>query len=677
MISLAGLNEKQREAASQIEGPLLILAGAGSGKTRTVTYRIAHMIDNLGISPKNILAVSFTNKAAQEMRERVKNLLSGKKTRGITLSTFHSLGVRILKREIQHLGYNPDFSIYDTNDQLAIVREALNNYKGDKAFDRKAILSKIGNLKNMGISEEEFAESPYLDPDNPYDIATEYVYRYYQDKLLYYNAIDFDDILYMTVKLFRLCPEIADQYSEKYQYIMVDEYQDTNPLQFELVKFLTNRHNNICVVGDDDQSIYAFRGADITNILNFETTYPGAKVVKLEQNYRSTKPIIELANDVIKENKNRKEKRMFCENEDSFKPHIWAMGDTDHEAAVIADEIAKIQAQGKHLADVAILYRSNTQTPPLEDQLILSKVPYQILGGQKFYEKKEVKDVLAYLSVIVNPSDELSLRRVLNLPTRGIGLETLKKYLAIAQEEKLILYEALKKYPEISPRASKGVREFISLIEYYKERFESPPLHAGIASLIDRIELKSYVDRNYDNPKQANRRKEDLDRFIERSESFQKIYGDKPCLELFLERMILADSQDNQEDEEHEVRKNEVQLMTFHSSKGLEFDTVFIVGMEEDILPHKKTILENGDVSEERRLCYVALTRAKLKLYMTYCKQRKQYGKDVLKKPSRFIQSLIEGHCVHQDRTTFDHMSKEEEEQYKKSFFEDLLKELE
>ncbi|MFZ4715149.1 MAG: ATP-dependent helicase [Bacteriovoracaceae bacterium] len=672
MISLAGLNDPQRLAASTIEGPVLILAGAGSGKTRTITYRIAHMIDNLKIPGNEILGVSFTNKAAKEMKERVNTLLGRYKMKGLTLSTFHSLGVKILRAEIKHLGYNQSFTIYDTSDQMTIVREALKDFRGDKNYDRKMILSKIGFLKNNGISPEEFPNSKFFDPESAYDFAAEFVYNYYQDKLKFYNAIDFDDILFLTSKLFRENPDLAYKYSEKYKYIMIDEYQDTNTLQFQIVLALTSTHNNLCVVGDDDQSIYAFRGADITNILGFEKFYPGATVIKLEENYRSNAPILNLANTVIKENKERKDKTMWTKKHDGNLPLLWATGDTDHEAAVIADEIVKHQAEGRHLADVAVLYRSNTQIPPLEDQLRLNQIPYTVIGGQKFYEKKEVKDMISYLSIIQNPKDELALRRILNVPARGIGNATLDKFLAISTNDKIPLFQALEKgIPDL--KSARDIKFFTEVIVKFQTVFQVRPLPEAIALLIEDIEYLNYVEASYDNAKQVVRRKNDVQNFIESARRFTDYFKEKATLKEFLERLLLQDSQDKQEEgEDSDIRSNEVTLMTLHSSKGLEYDVVFLMGMEEEILPHKKTITEGSDISEERRLCYVGMTRAREQLYMTYAKQRKIYGRDVPRFKSRFVNEHIGKLCIEQDRTTFGHLTVEEAKEYKRNFFADL-----
>jgi DNA helicase-2/ATP-dependent DNA helicase PcrA len=680
MISLSGLNDKQREAAETVEGPLLILAGAGSGKTRTITYRIAHMVDNLGIPGDSILGVSFTNKAAREMRERVITLLGAKKSRKISLLTFHSLGVRILKKEIEKLGYHPNFSIYDQSDQLSIIREALKLYHAEKKFDTKDVQSKISFLKNAGITEFDFADSPHFNPEDPYSHATEYAYRFYQEKLKFFNAIDFDDILFLTLKLFRENPDVAHHYSLKYKFIMIDEYQDTNTLQFELIRHLTSTHNNLCVVGDDDQSIYGFRGADITNILEFESAFPGCKIVKLEENYRSVSSILNLANMVIKENKKRRDKTLWSQKKSEHIPLLWAMGNTDHEAEVIVEEVVRHQGNGGHLGDIAILYRSNTQAPPIEDQLRLSQVPYTIIGGQKFYDKKEVKDLMSYLFVILNPNDQMAIRRILNIPHRGIGNATLDKYLAKSQEEKIALFDALDKYPSIDPQRSENIKKFVELIKKYKETFDRHPLGQSISTLIEEIDYLRFIDKQYDNPKQVERRRNDVMQFIESSDRFTNYYKENANLKNFCERLLLQDSQDKEDtaDDDHDVRKNEVTLMTLHSSKGLEFKTVFLVGLEEETLPHKKTITQGEDISEERRLCYVGMTRAQERLIMTYCKMRKIFGKEVPRFRSRFINELKDQNIiVEQDRTTFGHLTEEEATDYKKSFFSNLLGSLE
>lgn len=666
MINLNGLNPEQREAAETVEGPVLILAGAGSGKTRTVTYRIAHMLVNLRIPGKQILAVSFTNKAASEMKERVSHLVEAKHRKGVTLSTFHSLGIRILREDIHHLGYNNLFTIYDQADQMSIVREGLKNYRSNKTYDRGIIMSKIGLLKNQGVSAEDFPKSKYYDPENNYDGAIEYVYHFYQEKLQFYNALDFDDILFLVVKLFKNFPEVAKKYSERFKYIMIDEYQDTNSLQFSLIQALTSTHNNICVVGDDDQAIYGFRGADISNILNFEKQYENVKVIKLEMNYRSTFPILDLANQVIKENLNRKDKTMRTTQMEGPLPQLWAAGDSDHEAAVVIEEIIKLQSNSVPLSEIAILYRSNTQVPPFEDQLRIGQVPYNIIGGQKFYEKKEIKDIIAYMTLIQNPRDELALRRILNVPNRGIGSVTLNKNLEKAQEQKRHLYQVL-----CDEEDHEGIKTFIETIKKFQRFFNEQNLVTSINQLIEDLNYYDFIEKSYDQSKLAQRKKDDVKNFILAADRFQDRYADEATLKNFVERLLLADAHDANGPGDG-FKKNEVTLMTLHASKGLEFDYVFLAGMEEELLPHKKTIVENTDINEERRLCYVGITRARKKLIMTHAKERKMYGKMIPRFKSRFVVEL--GHCIKElDRTNFGDMSEDEVKDFKKNFFGNLM----
>lgn len=674
MISLSGLNSPQRLACESVDGPVLILAGAGTGKTRTVTYRIAHMVDNLKISPKSILGISFTNKAATEMKERVKTLLN-KKAQGITLCTFHSLGLRILKKEITHLGYGAQFTIYDQSDQMAIIRDALKNYNSDKTYDKAIISSRIGRLKNIGMSAEEYSNSSLFHPDDEYDLAVEYCYRFYQDKLKFFNAIDFDDILLLTVKLFKNFPEIASKYSKIFQYIMIDEYQDTNPLQFQLVLALTTTHNNLCVVGDDDQSIYAFRGADIANILQFEKHFKDAKVIKLEENYRSNNPILNLANTVIKESRSRRDKTLWSKIDSANLPHLWSTGDSDHEATEVINDITKFQSEGGHLGDIAILYRSNTQAPLFEEQLKMNDIPYILYGGQKFYEKKEVKDLMAYLAVIYNESDEISLRRILNVPHRGIGTATLEKYAQYSKEKNIALFEALRLNPTLAEGRQIPINDFVQLITRFKNVFKEKILPEALSILIEEIKYLEFVKNEHEKtPKQAERRQQDVMFFLESAKRFSDSRKQFATLEAFVERLILQDNQDSKvEDKDDDIRVNRVSLMTLHSAKGLEFEIVYLVGMEEEILPHKRTVKEGEDIDEERRLAYVGMTRAKEKLIMTYCKSRKIYGKDVPRHASRFLlEAKVKDLYKEQDRNSFGHLEPEQVEAYKKNFFQDL-----
>ncbi|MEX1099476.1 MAG: ATP-dependent helicase [Bacteriovoracaceae bacterium] len=444
-----------------------------------------------------------------------------------------------------------------------------------------------------------------------------------------------------------------------------------------MVKALTSTHSNICVVGDDDQSIYAFRGADITNILNFERFFPSAKLIKLEQNYRSTTLILELANKVIKENKKRKDKTMFSEVEGGPKPALWACGNSDHEAQVVVDEIVKYQMKGKFLGEVAILYRSNTQVPPFEDQLRLAQVPYTIIGGQKFYEKKEIKDLIGYLSVINNPKDELSLRRILNIPHRGIGTKTLQSYLSEAKELNKSLFQVIKLKAQEDSKRGRALKDFVEIINKGRDHFQNMRLDQALSSLIGDIGYLDFVEKSYDSPKIVARKKDDVKNFIFSADKFNDRFAEEASLTFWLERLLLADVHDKQSDDDN-ILKNEVQLMTLHSSKGLEFDTVYMVGVEEELLPHKNCIKQDTEIDEERRLCYVGITRAQRRLILTYAKERKIYGKDIPRNKSRFLIKLDQKDLLEQDRTNFGHLSSEEEvEEYKSSFFNDLLSSLE
>jgi DNA helicase II / ATP-dependent DNA helicase PcrA len=681
MFSLESLNQAQREAAEKIYGPLLLLAGAGSGKTRTITYRIANLIKNHNIPPQRILGVTFTNKAAKEMKMRTNQLIGRKEIKGINLCTFHSLGLRILKKEMQHLGRPTNFSIYDQSDALSIIRESLKNFKQDKkSFDLKVILSKISWLKNKCLGPSDYANSEYFDPYSPYDMATHYCYEQYQERLLFFNAIDFDDILYLTNKIFKENPEVARKYSEQFMFIMVDEYQDTNSLQLDIILHLTSTHQNLCVVGDDDQAIYSFRGAEIKNILSFEKNFNNTTVIKLEENYRSTNPILKLANSVIVQNSNRRDKVLRGQTDCDHLPLLWAMADTDHEAQIIAEDIALFQKEGKSLSNVAVLYRSNTQVPPLEEELRNLQIPYNIIGGQKFYEKKEIKDILAYLNVILNPHDQVSLRRVLNTPSRGIGLTSLQKFLDKSNEIHKTLFQCLSLFPEIAGRSTENIRKFTALIFHFQTVFHNHNLVDSVETLLKELDFFNYIDKHYEDHKISNRKKKDVELFLDSIRRFEKKNPGENSLKNFVELIKLMDNMDRQqkaEVEENEEKNgpiNQVTLMTLHASKGLEFDQVYLVGVEEELIPHKKTIIDGSDTFEELRLLYVGITRAKKKLIMTHCKERMIYGKKAPRHITRFLLPLKDQDVfTEQDRTCFGHISPDQVEQFKKNFFENLI----
>ncbi len=694
---LEGLNAEQARAVQTIEGPLLILAGAGSGKTKTITHRLAYMIKR-GVNARQILAVSFTNKAAQEMKERIHQLMGTTRFSGPSVSTFHAFASNLLRQEIHHLGYHPKFTIYDTSDTLALIRELLKNYKDGKNYDIKTLQGKISFLKNRAITPELFPKSAFFDTENDYDVMLESLYYVYQERLKFYNAVDFDDILYLTLQLFNEREELKMKYSKEYRYIMVDEYQDTNSLQFQLLRCLTVSHNNLCVVGDDDQSIYAFRGADITNILSFEKHFPGATIIKLEQNYRSTASIVQLAGAVMKSAKGRREKNPWSARESLIRPKIWACASTEGEALEVVESIRqKHKKEGIPLKEMAIIYRSNNQAQIFEETLRLNNINYTLIGGQKFYDKKEIKDLLSYLAAIFNHYDEVAIRRIINTPSRGIGQTTLKKVTEQGSIRKKPFYTTLESFLfeghiPLKDSTKKSIASFMIFLKEMREYFFTHPIHESITHLVEKLNFVEFIEKSYDNPKQQLRRKKDLEVFIYSAKRFhefnQHLGNHQDILRCFLEKIFLADMQDSsskstdEKEREEEEKNNEdaVTLLTIHSSKGLEFGHVYFVGLEEEIIPHKKTIKENiqngtDDVDEERRLCYVGMTRAKDELIVTYCKKRFLYGKDMEKKRSRFLMGL-DDLIQSENRADFSEMGQEQRSEFVKSAFEGLLKSL-
>ncbi len=679
---LAALNPAQREAAAHIEGPILILAGAGSGKTKTITFRMAHMMEDYGIKGDEILALSFTNKAAREMLLRLRSLVPAKKRKGITLSTFHSLGLKILRESIVHLneGYDETFTIYDSADQMSLLRQILKNVKGDKNFDRSTLLTLIGKMKNASIRAHEFATHPQFNPQNKYHEFLLHVYPAYQEQLKLLNALDFDDILFHVCTLFKQRPDLADMYSQKYRYIMVDEYQDTNPIQFQILQGLTRSHQNICVVGDDDQAIYSFRGADISNILSFEFQYPNTKVIKLEENYRSTQRILHLANSIIKHNKKRKDKTLWSQKDSGPVPLLWECQDDFHEAQLIAEHIQTLMTQSVHLSEVAILVRGQTQMGTLETELKLAQIPYRLIGGQEFYEKKEIKDILAYLSLLSNPKDDLSFRRIINTPTRGIGPKTIETLINIGAREKKPLTQIARdadQYPELTKLDSlESVKNFSLLLKEGKAHFQNDTLDVALDKLYESLNYRNYVRGQYEKVTQVDHKLRDLDQLIQLTKRYCEANSDVAKLSPFLSDLVLSDAHSKHNatrDEEGKVY--EVTLMTMHASKGLEFDVVFLPGMEEEILPHKKSIEAMDDLSEERRLAYVAITRAREKLIMSYAKEKKMYNKMVPRKLSRFLVGPEEFYQK-VDRTSFESMDENEFQAYKGKMFDDIFKSL-
>ncbi|EPY2283973.1 DNA helicase PcrA [Clostridium sporogenes] len=627
------LNKEQYEAATTIDGPLLILAGAGSGKTRVLTHRIAHMIENLNIYPSKILAITFTNKAAGEMKERIKALV-GDVVEGMWVSTFHSSCVRILRREIDKLGYDKNFTIYDTYDQKTLVKQCMEELNiNDKEITDREIINTISNQKDNLISPKEFKK--FSNGNYRKDKIAD-VYILYQKKLKTNNALDFDDLIYKTVELFKTNKEALEFYQRKFKYIMVDEYQDTNRSQYELVKLLASVHRNICVVGDDDQCIYEWRGADISNILNFEKDYKETKVIKLEQNYRSKGNILNAANEVIKNNSQRKNKVLRTENENGNKIKVFrAYSDID-EAKFVASEMKKIiKDSDKSFNDFAVLYRTNAQSRIFEDVFMKRDIPYRLIGGLKFYDRKEIKDLMAYLKLINNPLDDISLRRIINVPKRSIGDATVKKVQEFANEMDECMYSVLLDADQIltlSQRSITSIKKFVSIMNSFIRKKDEISVSALIKEILEETgylkELKSSK-----NPDDVSR-VENLKELVSAAADFEKESEDK-SLGMFLEKVALVTDIDN-----YDENSDSVAMMTVHSAKGLEFPVVFMVGMENGIFPGTQSLSDPKEMEESRRLCYVAITRAKEQLYITSAEIRKVFGRTVAYALSDFVSEI-------------------------------------
>jgi DNA helicase-2/ATP-dependent DNA helicase PcrA len=641
MLNLSKLNPRQLAAVKHTEGPLLVLAGAGSGKTGVITYRIAHLLLDKKVDPTNILAVTFTNKAAKEMGERVTDLVGKEACKGIIISTFHSLGVRILRRDIQRLGYRKNFSIYSSGDQVGLVRQILRELNRDgKKFDAESIIWKISAAKNKLIPPDQF---PARFGDELEQMAA-LVYPKYQSALKAFNAVDFDDIIMLTADLLKNHPEVLQYWQERIHYLMVDEYQDTNASQYLLINLLAAGSRNLCVVGDDDQSIYGWRGADVGNILDFEKDFSGCRVIKLEQNYRSTGNILDAANGVISNNATRKEKRLWTDS-GLGEPIDLIVTQDDQEEAVTVVERIQTERFRHNLAysDFAILYRTNAQSRAFEEQLRFEDIPYVLIGGMQFFERKEVKDAISYLKVIANPTDEISLLRIVNYPKRGIGDSTVVRINQWAMEQEVPLLEAFGRAREIdgiTEGTCSKVLEFHQLLQGAMKEFARP---GGVADkgreLFKRLGLEDELLRTIDDPALARRKAENIAQII----TSMSYYEDRtlaPTLAGFLEKVSLMDDDSYSDRDRKEHGRDAVTLMSLHSSKGLEFPHVFLVGMEEDILPHKRSIYEDFTVDEERRLCYVGITRARKTLTLTRCLQRKKYGKVEERFPSRFLEEI-------------------------------------
>lgn len=628
------LNDMQQMAVFHTEGPLLILAGAGSGKTRVLTHRIAYLMEEKHVSPYNIMAITFTNKAAAEMRNRV-NKIVGFGAEQVWVSTFHSACVRILRRYIDRIGYSTDFTIYDTDDQKRLMKNVIKDLNLDsKIYKENGMLNKISDFKNKLMTTGDVASMAKSDFKM---LNVSKIYDNYQEALKKNNALDFDDLIMKTVQLFTKCPEVLESYQDRLQYIMVDEYQDTNAAQFAFVKLLAQKHQNLCVVGDDDQSIYKFRGADITNILQFEKYFPNARVIKLEQNYRSTKNILEAANAVIHNNEGRKDKTLWSDNEKGDKIDLYQAEDGYSEAEMVASTIKENVDNGRSdYSDYAILYRTNNQSRVLEEKLMMKNIPYKIIGGQNFYQRKEIKDIIAYLRVISNPTDDIAVERIINVPKRGIGATTVDKVKDYARAYGMDLYEALmdvENIPGLS-RAAVKIKKFTNLIEGYKK----DEYYGEIEKLTkDILDDTGYVSElAAENTDEANGRIENLDELVSKIVEYQENAED-PVLSEFLEEVALVSEIDNlSEDSSYVV------LMTVHSAKGLEFPYVFLCGMEDGLFPGYMSIMsgDNEELEEERRLCYVAITRAMKKLTISYAKKRMVRGEMQYNIVSRFVKEV-------------------------------------
>lgn len=629
---LDNLNKQQREAVEHTEGPLLILAGAGSGKTRVLTHRIAYLINVKNVNPSNILAITFTNKAAKEMKERVESLLEV--SYDMWVSTFHSACARILRMEIEKLeGYKRNFIIFDTDDQVRLIKECLKelNYN-EKNFPPKEILSTISKAKDKLIGPDKFFDR-YGRDFRTKKIAD--IYSLYQKKLMANNALDFDDILFKSVELFQYRPDVLQHYQQKFKYIMVDEYQDTNYCQYMLVNLLAKNHRNLCVVGDDDQSIYSWRGADIGNILNFEKDFPDAKVIKLEQNYRSTQTILDAANSVISNNFGRKKKRLWTENGEG-KPIVYykAMDERD-EADFIIDQIDRMAFQEQRsLNNFAILYRTNTQSRVLEEMCMARGIPYKIVGGFRFYDRAEVKDVIAYLRVIQNPDGDLSLKRIINVPKRGIGKATINALEAYAAERGISFYESLLMADNISgidKKAKSKIKEFLRLIAELMSIAEEEPASEVINQVIVR---SGYLEELEKGDGEDQERGKNIRELISAALEYEEKNEDT-SLEGFLENMSLMSDIDGLDE-----KREGITMMTLHSAKGLEFPVVFICGLEEGLFPTQRAYFDEHQLEEERRLMYVGITRAKEKLFLTSAFERTLYGSTSYTMESRFLKEI-------------------------------------
>lgn len=634
---LNGLNTKQQEAVRHTDGPLLIMAGAGSGKTRVLTHRIAYLLDEKQVSPGSVLAITFTNKAAREMKDRVSRLV-GPDAVYMWVSTFHSMCVRMLRRDIDRIGYSSNFSILDGGDQLTVIKNILKAKNIDsKKFEPRAMLNGISTAKNNLKTAEQFAQ----ETGNYYDKQIAEVYLEYQKILRKNQSLDFDDLIMQTIILFEQVPDVLEYYQRRFQYIHVDEYQDTNHAQYSLVKQLAARYQNLCVVGDSDQSIYRWRGADIQNIMSFEKDYPTAGVVILEQNYRSTKSILQAANTVIDNNPGRKPKKLWTDNQDGAKIHYHQAATEQYEGIYVVEQIEEyVRTKDINYRDVAILYRTNAQSRSIEDTFVKANVPYQMVGGTKFYERKEIKDMLAYLRLISNPDDDLSFARVVNQPKRGIGKTTLDKLQVYAAEQGISLYTTVQEvdFAGVSAKAAKALAEFGAMIRNWVDQQD----FLSATDMVEEVLKRTGYEQMLENERsiEAQSRLENLAEFKTVTKQFEKQNEEDKSLTTFLTDLALVADIDKLDDDP--FADNKVTLMTLHGAKGLEFPVVFLVGLEENVFPHSRSMMDDEEMEEERRLAYVGITRAEKILHLSHAKMRTLYGRTNFNPVSRFVGEIPE-----------------------------------
>ncbi|RKL67232.1 DNA helicase PcrA [Salipaludibacillus neizhouensis] len=633
---LQGLNPEQQEAVKHAEGPLLIMAGAGSGKTRVLTHRIAYMIGEKEVPHWSILAITFTNKAAREMKNRVSRII-GRQAEEMWISTFHSMCVRILRRDIDRIGFNRNFTILDSTDQKTVIKRLVKEMNIDpKKFDPRSILGSISSAKNELKTPQDFAKNA----SGYYEETVHKVYEAYQKELRRNQSLDFDDLIMTTIKLFKQVPEVLEYYQRRFRYVMVDEYQDTNRAQYLLVKMIADKHKNICVVGDSDQSIYRWRGADIKNILSFETDYANATVVMLEQNYRSTKRILQAANKVIDNNAGRKAKNLWTDNIDGDKLSYYEADNEHGEAQFVIGKVQEHTNSGKYkTSDMAVLYRTNAQSRVIEELLVKSNLPYTIVGGTKFYDRKEIKDLLAYLRLVANPDDDISFRRIVNIPKRGIGNTTVDKLQAYANEHELSLFKTLLEIDQVglSARFTKTLREFGEQLRGWIQMQEYLPVMELVEELLEKTGYRDMLKN--DKSLEAEGRLENINEFLTVTKEFEEVSEDKTLVAFLTDLALIADI-DKVEDEEDSEEK--ILLMTLHSAKGLEFPIVFLIGLEEGVFPHSRSLMEEMEMEEERRLAYVGITRAERHLYISRARMRTLYGRTNMNPKSRFLNEIPE-----------------------------------